>query len=100
MDFNVLKNIDATIVVAVITFLGTWLGMIYTRKSQKEDKNFEILNKNLQHSWEEIKNLQEQHAIESQKLEQKIMALTAENQELRREVVKLNNYLIKLGITI
>ena len=48
----------------------------------------------------EIRLLKEQYAQESQRLENKIVQLTEENQELRNEVYKLNNYLVKLGITI
>ena len=54
----------------------------------------------LKSSQEEIRLLKEQHAQESQRLENKIVQLTEENQELRNEVYKLNNYLVKLGITI
>ena len=48
----------------------------------------------------EITVLKEQHEEESRRLELKIVELTGENQELRNEVTKLNNYLIKLGIPV
>lgn len=100
---NLLQQIDATIIVAIITLIGTIATIIMNKNTKKQDMIIEAneqLMEMLKASQEEIKNLKEQHAKESSRLEDKISQLTAENQELRNEVCKLNNYLIKLGITI
>lgn len=100
---NSLQTIDATIVVAGITLIGTFVTIIANKTGKKQDAIIETneqLMTMLKNSQEEIRQLKEQHAQESQRLERKIVQLTEENQELRNEVCKLNNYLIKLGITI
>lgn len=100
---NFLRAVDATVIVSVITLVGT---IITLRANQTEKKQDAILEANeqlmemLKNSREEIRLLKEQYANESQRLEAKIVQLTEENQQLRSEVCKLNNHLIKLGITI
>lgn len=100
---NFLQQIDATIIVAVIALIGTFATVIANKAGKKQDTIIETneqLMAMLKSSQEEIRLLKEQHAQESQRLENKIVQLTEENQELRNEVYKLNNYLVKLGITI
>lgn len=100
---NFLQQIDATIIVAVIALIGTFVTVIANKAGKKQDTIIETneqLMAMLKSSQEEIRLLKEQHAQESQRLENKIVQLTEENQELRNEVYKLNNYLVKLGITI
>lgn len=100
---NFLQQIDATIIVAVIALIGTFATVIANKAGKKQDTIIETneqLMAMLKCSQEEIRLLKEQHAQESQRLENKIVQLTEENQELRNEVYKLNNYLVKLGITI
>ena len=100
---NFLQQIDATIIVAVIALIGTFATVIANKAGKKQDTIIETneqLTAMLKCSQEEIRLLKEQYAQESQRLENKIVQLTEENQELRNEVYKLNNYLVKLGITI
>ena len=100
---NFLQQIDATIIVAVIALIGTFATVIANKAGKKQDTIIETneqLMAMLKSSQEEIRLLKEQHAQESQRLENKIVQLTEENQELRNEVYKLDNYLVKLGITI
>ena len=100
---NFLQQIDATIIVAIIALIGTFATVIANKAGKKQDTIIETneqLMAMLKSSQEEIRLLKEQHAQESQRLENKIVQLTEENQELRNEVYKLNNYLVKLGITI
>lgn len=100
---NLLQQIDATIIVAGIAFIGTFVTVMGNRTSKKQDTIIETneqLMTMLKNSQEEIRLLKEQHALEAQRLEDKISHLTEENQELRNEVYKLNNYLVKLGIKI
>lgn len=100
---NFLQQIDATIIVAVIALIGTFATVIANKAGKKQDTIIETneqLMAMLKSSQEEIRLLKEQYAQESQRLENKIVQLTEENQELRNEVYKLNNYLVKLGITI
>lgn len=100
---NFIQQVDATIIVASIALIGTIATALTTKYSKKQDTIIETnkqLMAMLKDSQEEIRKLKEQHAIESERLEKKIVQLTEENQELRAEVYKLNNYLIKLGITI
>ena len=100
---NFLQQIDATIIVAVIALIGTFTTVIANKAGKKQDTIIETneqLMAMLKCSQEEIRLLKEQYAQESQRLENKIVQLTEENQELRNEVYKLNNYLVKLGITI
>lgn len=100
---NFLQQIDATIIVACIAFIGTFVTVISNKTNKKQDTIIETneqLMAMLKNSQEEIRLLKEQHAQEAQRLEKKIAQLTEENQELRNEVYKLNNYLVKLGISI
>ena len=100
---NFLQQIDATIIVAAIALIGTFATVIANKAGKKQDTIIETneqLMAMLKCSQEEIRLLKEQYAQESQRLENKIVQLTEENQELRNEVYKLNNYLVKLGITI
>lgn len=100
---NFLQQIDATIIVATIALIGTFTTVMANKAGKKQDTIIETneqLMAMLKSSQEEIRLLKEQHAQESQRLENKIVQLTEENQELRNEVYKLNNYLVKLGITI
>lgn len=98
-----IKDMDATVVVALITLVSTFVTVIANKNSKKQDTIIEAndrLMAMLINSQNEIKDLKEQHAKESERLEKKIVLLTQENQELRNEVCKLNNYLIKLGINV
>ena len=100
---NFFQQVDATIIVAAIALIGTFASVIANKTAKKQDTIIETneqLMAMLKSSQEEIRLLKEQHAQESQRLENKIVQLTEENQELRNEVYKLNNYLVKLGITI
>ena len=100
---NFLQQIDATIIVAVIALIGTFATVIANKAGKKQDTIIETneqLMAMLKCSQEEIRLLKEQYAQESQRLENKIVQLTEENQELRNEKNKINNYLVKLGITI
>ncbi len=100
---HLIQQIDASILVAGIALIGTLITVIGNRWGKKQDAIIETneqLMAMLKSSQEEIRLLKEQHAKESQRLENKIVQLTEENQELRNEVYKLNNYLVKLGINI
>lgn len=100
---NFLNQIDATIIVSLIAFTGTFVTVMSNKNSKKQDTIIETneqLMAMLKNSQDEIRLLKEQHAQEAQRLEKKIAQLTEENQELRNEVYKLNNYLVKLGINI
>lgn len=100
---NDLSAIDATIIATALTLIGTIYSVQANKSSKKQDLIIETnrqLMEMLDKSNREIANLKEQHAKETERLEQKILALTEENSELREEVSKLNNYLIKLGISI
>lgn len=97
------REIDATIVCALLALIGTIFTIINNKNSKKQDtiiQTNEQLMSMLKASQEEIRSLKEQHSIECHKLEEKITLLTKENQELSEKVTKLNNYLIKLGISI
>ena len=98
-----IKNIDATIIVAALGLIGTFYTIQSNKSAKKQDTmvqaNEQLMNM-VQSLTNEITVLKEQHEEESRRLELKIVELTGENQELRNEVTKLNNYLIKLGIPV
>lgn len=100
---NWIKNIDATIIVAALGLIGTFYTIHSNKSAKKQDTmvqaNEQLMNM-VQSLTKEITVLKEQHEEESRRLELKIVELTGENQELRNEVTKLNNYLIKLGIPV
>lgn len=100
---SVFKEIDATVIVAILGLIGT-IYTIQSNKSAKRQDSMVQANEQLiimvETLSKEIVVLKEQHRKEAQKLELKIVELTEENQELRNEVNKLNQYLIKLGIPV
>ena len=95
---GLVQQVDARIVVALLALIGTLITVIGNRWSKKQDTIIET-NKQLMEmfksSQEEIRLLKEQHAKESERLENKIVQLTAENQALKDEVYKLNNYIVE-----
>lgn len=100
---NWIQGIDATIIAAGLALIGTICTMQSNKSSKKQD-TIVLANERLMIMVEtlskEMTTLKEQHTAETNKLEKKIVELTGENQELRNEVNKLNNYLIKLGISV
>lgn len=92
------QKIDASVVVAILALIGTIITVIGNRWAKKQDTII-ATNKQLMEmfkaSQEEIRLLKEQHAKESERLENKIVQLTAENQALKDEVYKLNNYIVE-----
>ena len=100
---NEINAIDATIIAAAITLIGTIYSVQSNKSSKKQDLIVETnkqLLELLDKSNKEIAKLKDQYAEETERLERKIQELTKENSELRKEVTKLNNYMIKLGISI
>lgn len=84
-------GIDATVIVALIGLFGT----MYTVKSNALLQHNKQLMEMIESQNEEIKELKEQHKVESEKLEQKISILTEENAELRNEIAALRSELAK-----
>lgn len=84
-------NIDATVIVALIGLFGT----IYTVKTNTLLQHNKQLMEMVESQHEELKELREQHLVESERLEKKISILTEENAELRREVAALRCELAK-----
>lgn len=85
MQFINALNIDATVMVALIGLFGT----IYTVKTNTLLQHNKQLIEMLENQQDELKELKEQHAVESERLEKKISILTEENAELRKEVAAL-----------
>lgn len=85
MQFINALNIDATVIVALIGLFGT----IYTVKTNTLLQHNKQLIEMLENQQDELKELKEQHAVESERLEKKISILTEENAELRKEVAAL-----------
>lgn len=89
---NFIWSIDATIVIALITLLGT----IYTAKTNSIVTTNKQLLEMLEESQQEIKELKKQYMLEAERaerLERKILILTKENINLQTEVAKLNSYI-------
>ncbi len=85
MNITQLLNLDATIIVAALGLFGT----IYTSKTNTLLQHNKRLIEMLEAQREEINELKEQHAEESRRLEEKIILLTSENNDLRKEVYDL-----------
>lgn len=84
-------NIDATVIVALIGLFGT----IYTVKTNTLLQHNKQLIEMIENQQNELRELKEQHTVESERLEKKISILTEENAELRKEVAALRCELAK-----
>ena len=82
MNITQLFNVDATIIVAALGLFGT----VYTVKTNTLLQHNKQLMEMLEIQQDEIIKLKEQHAEESRRLEEKILLLTSENNDLRKEV--------------
>lgn len=85
MNVFELVNLDSTIIVAALGLLGT----IYTVKTNTLLQHNKQLIEMLESQQDEIIKLKEQHAEESRRLEEKIVSLTSENNDLRKEIMEL-----------
>ena len=85
MNITQLFNVDATIIVAALGLFGT----VYTVKTNTLLQHNKQLMEMLEIQQDEIIKLKEQHAEESRRLEEKILLLTSENNDLRKEVYDL-----------
>lgn len=85
MNIFQLLNLDSTIIVAALGLLGT----VYTVKTNTLLQHNKQLIEMLELQQDEIIKLKEQHAEESKRLEDKILSLTSENTDLRKEVMEL-----------
>lgn len=98
-----LNSIDATIIVALITLVGTIYGLKINTNNKKQDLIL-TANEQLMLMVEKLSiensKVKEEYAKQTKALEEKIEALTKENSELRKEVYRMNNMLIKLGIVL
>lgn len=91
MQFINALNIDATVIVALIGLFGT----IYTVKTNTLLQHNKQLIEMIENQQDELRELKEQHTVESERLEKKISILTEENAELRKEVAALRYELAK-----
>ena len=94
MNITQLFNVDATIIVAAIGLFGT----VYTVKTNTLLQHNKQLMEMLEIQQDEIIKLKEQHAEESRRLEEKILLLTSENNDLRKEVYDLKLTLGRIKI--
>lgn len=98
-----LNSIDATIIVALITLIGTMYGLWINKNNKKQDliltANEQLILMIEKLSIENSK-VKEEYAKQTKILEEKIETLTKENSELRKEVNRMNSILIKLGIVL
>ena len=94
MNITQLFNVDATIIVAALGLFGT----VYTVKTNTLLQHNKQLMEMLEIQQDEIIKLKEQHAEESKKLEEKILLLTSENNDLRKEVYDLKLTLGRIKI--
>ena len=94
MNITQLFNVDATIIVAALGLFGT----VYTVKTNTLLQHNKQLMEMLEIQQDEIIKLKEQHAEESKRLEEKILLLTSENNDLRKEVYDLKLTLGRIKI--
>lgn len=98
-----LNSIDATIIVALITLIGTIYGLWINKSNKKQDLIL-TANEQLMLMVEKLSiensKVKEEYAKQTKVLEEKIETLTKENSELRKEVNRMNSILIKLGIVL
>lgn len=94
MNITQLFNVDATIIVAALGLFGT----VYTVKTNTLLQHNKQLMEMLEIQQDEIIKLKEQHAEESRRLEEKILLLTSENNDLRKEVYDLKLTLGRIKI--
>ena len=76
---NLIQQVDATIIVAALALIGTFATVMANKAGKKQDTIIETneqLMAMLKSSQEEIRLLKEQHAQESQRLENKRMDLS------------------------
>ena len=94
MNITQLFNVDATIIVAALGLFGT----VYTVKTNTLLQHNKQLMEMLEIQQDEIIKLKEQHAEESRRLEEKILLLTSENNDIRKEVYDLKLTLGRIKI--
>lgn len=87
-------NLDATIIVAALGLLGT----IYTVKTNTLLQHNKQLMEMLETQQDDIIQLKEQHAEESRRLEERILSLTCENNDLRKEIIDLKLTIGRIGV--
>lgn len=85
MNITQFLNLDATIIVAAIGLLGT----VYTVRTNTLLQHNKQLIEMLEAQQDEILKLKDQHAEESKRLEERILSLTSENNDLRKEIMDL-----------
>lgn len=85
MNITQFLNLDATIIVAAIGLLGT----VYTVRTNTLLQHNKQLIEMLEVQQDEILKLKDQHAEESKRLEERILSLTSENNDLRKEIMDL-----------
>ena len=85
MNMTQLLNLDATVIVAALGLFGT----IYTVKTNTLLQHNKQLMEMLENQQNDIIQLKEQHAEESRRLEERILSLTSENNDLRKEIIDL-----------
>lgn len=96
-----ISSIDATVIVALITLIGTVSGLLVNRGHKNKDlmlsanEQFMLMVEKLSN---ENTKISEEYAKKTKSLEEKIEALTKENTELRKEIQRMNSILIQLGI--
>lgn len=94
MNITQLLNVDATIIVAALGLFGT----VYTVKTNTLLQHNKQLMEMLEIQQDELIKLKEQHSEESRRLEEKILLLTSENNDLRKEVYDLKLTLGRIKI--
>ena len=94
MNITQLFNVDATIIVAALGLFGT----VYTVKTNTLLQHNKQLMEMLEIQQDELIKLKEQHSEESRRLEEKILLLTSENNDLRKEVYDLKLTLGRIKI--
>ncbi|MEG1494749.1 MAG: hypothetical protein RR406_00395 [Bacilli bacterium] len=85
MNITQFLNLDATIIVAAIGLLGT----VYTVRTNTLLQHNKQLMEMFEIQQDELIKLKEQHSEETRRLEEKILLLTTENTDLRKEVIDL-----------
>ena len=87
-------NLDATIIVSALGLFGT----IYTVKTNTLLQHNKQLMEMIESQQDDIIQLKEQHAEESRRLEERILSLTCENNDLRKEIIELKLTIGRMGV--
>ena len=87
-------NLDATIIVSALGLFGT----IYTVKTNTLLQHNKQLMEMIESQQDDIIQLKEQNAEESRRLEERILSLTCENNDLRKEIIELKLTIGRMGV--